>query len=722
MPATKTLPKCARETIERSIENATDEDPVVLWWDEGGYLNDIVEDASNSLGCEFRAAEQTPLELRADAPRDTTVWYVPRERTDEVDWFKDVEHTGGVIEQHIGTLAAQCFGNDRLQAATIRTAFEDADVDENAEEDERDQVAKTLYRELNGEGGLPSLQGLQTKIVLDGHDDPVQFVLENGAESLPNDADDLLQIRDLLVDNGVEAVGGETDERELVERTRRWAVAEWLVDEGLDESLLPEAYRPESTGGFSVPELRSVLNKTERAEEMANRYLDPDQQFWGDVLQGYDEPWELVECPVDASLEHLLWDEWMEAFDAGEHETCAMHAESRYERLQTTYGDVPWTEVWKQAIDIANLAHELETWKDRGDTGDVVGLYGDVEDGTWQIDNAVFNLIISGEPETKLPDDHPARATLDGVRSSLVETEYLDYLSDLGDLVVDQVNTESPFTGENHAHQFFHEEQEYLQSGQSVALFVIDALRFDLAHELAESIRNELPTLEVDEDSWVGTLPSDTKFGKAALTPGKPFTFNVRLRNGELVPERNGNHVTNHRREELLKNDGWSYITQDGDETGWSNTRVAYYWNDIDEAGEKELTDFESLFTDRIETLTDIICEKLEQGEWDRAYILTDHGFVSLPESTDIEDINPPNGAEEVTRRWVAGANVDGDSAGALLGEDSHLGYLDEETEINSLADPLQRYKKRGLSDARFYHGGVLPQEFVLNFVTITRE
>ena len=62
-----------------------------------------------------------------------------------------------------------------------------------------------------------------------------------------------------------------------------------------------------------------------------------------------------------------------------------------------------------------------------------------------------------------------------------------------------------------------------------------------------------------------------------------------------------------------------------------------------------------------------------------------------------------------------------GDARFEWLDEDSHLGYLDD-AKINLLADPIQRFRNQGLPDARFYHGGVLPQEFVLNFVTITQE
>jgi hypothetical protein len=718
MPATKTLPQCAEDAIDTAIADAADEDPVIIWWDEGGYLKDLVRNKSKQLGCSFHAAEVTPLELRADAPRDRTVWYVPQTRTDDVDWFRDVEHTGCVVEQHIGKLAARCFENDRLQAASIRTAYEDASAQE------REKVAQTLYQELSGEGGLPSLQGLQTKIVLDGHEDPVQFVLEHGEENLP-DGDDLIQIRDLLVDNGVTAVEGVTDAGPIVSRTRRWAVAEWLVDEGLDKSLLPTEYQPESSAGIGIsrPELRSVLSKTERPEELAQIYLDPKQRFWHDILRTYDDPWELAECPVDASLEHELWDAWTQSYHDGEYESCATQARQRRDRLSSTYGDVPWTDVWRQAVDVAELAAELETWEERGDAGDVVDLYGDVENGTWQIDNAVFNLIISGTPETALPEEHPATATLEDLRSTLVETRYLEYLTELGDLVVDQIAAGAPFVDENHAHQFFAEEQEHLQSGQSVALFIVDALRFDLAHQLAESIRRELPQLEVNEDTWVGTLPSDTEFGKAALTPGSKFSFSVDLEDGDLVPKRNGRRITNYRREELLKNDGWSYIMEDDDDkAGWSSTRVAYYWNDIDKTGEDELTNFETLFEDRIEAISQIICEKLDQGEWDRAYILSDHGFVSLPRHVDIDDIHPPDAAEKVTRRWVAGQNLSDDAPGVMLDESTQLGYLGDNTKFSALADPIQRFRNQGLPDARFYHGGVLPQEFVLNFVTITQE
>jgi len=314
---------------------------------------------------------------------------------------------------------------------------------------------------------LPSLQGLQTKIVLNGHDDPVQFVLEHGTRNLP-DGEGLLKIRDLLVDDGVTAVEGESDARTIVERTRRWAVAEWFVDEGLDKALLPQEYQPEPSTGFGVsrPELRSMLSKTERKGELANVYLDPDQRFWHDVLRSYDDPWELVDCPRRRLARTPA---------LGRVDPVVQRRRVRDVRVAgDTATRPPRRDVWRRSLDtgLGTGNRRRDARSRAGDLGgarrhtsDVVDLYGDVEDGTWQIDNAVFNLIISGEPEAGLPEEHPATATLDRLRSSLTESRYLEYLTDLGDLVVDQIEAGSPFVGEKHAHQFFAEEQEHLQSG-----------------------------------------------------------------------------------------------------------------------------------------------------------------------------------------------------------------------------------------------------------------
>jgi len=257
-----------------------------------------------------------------------------------------------------------------------------------------------------------------------------------------------------------------------------------------------------------------------------------------------------------------------------------------------------------------------------------------------------------------------------------------------------------------------------------VALFVIDALRLDLARKLADELREHVATLPADapefaieESVWLGTLPSETEFGKAALTPGEVRMFDISLVDGELQPLRNSRRVTTNRRESLLDSDGWT-ITRDEDD-GWQSTRVAYYKNDLDNIGEKELSDLEEMLSRRVETLAEFIGDKLEQGEWDQAYVLTDHGFVLLPHNVKPEKISRPPETTDSGRRWIAGDDVDGDSPGVLLDSSARLGYLD--ANVSVLSSPIKRFSKQGVGDARFYHGGLLPQEFVLDFISITQ-
>ncbi|RKD87671.1 BREX-5 system phosphatase PglZ [Halopiger aswanensis] len=729
MQATQTLPDAAKETIQREFDRAESSDPIVLWWDDGNYLEDIIQQACDELGIHLKVAEETPLELRANPVDGEQVWYVPhvKEPGDvegDYDWFRDVEHTGGEVKMSIEDLTVHAFERGQLDAWELKTATQ---ADDPAK---RREIARILHDQLTG-GQLPTLEQLRTQIVTGGYTDPVAFVLENGWGDIDDSPDTIEQMQDLLTSEGVDAVASEDEPVGIVTVTRRWAVAEWLIHAGADAKRFPREFRAETAGDHDLPELKSLLNNTTSASLLADRYLG--EMIWPDVVADVDDPWELADCIVDAALERRLWEEWHASFDAGDYVTCLERAEERYDALlgsedfrgtyRGAYGpDSPWTRTWEQASEIARLAHQLETW-DESAPDDVISLYADPDDGTWQIDNAVLNLVVAGEPESDLPDDHPATAALDDLRTQL-QSEYVEYLEDLGDLVTETVEAGAPFVDEDHSYQFFTKESDGLESGQTVALFVIDALRLDLARRLADELRDYVATLPsdapefaVDEDVWLGTLPSETEFGKAALTPGEIQMFDVSLVDGELQPLRNNRRVTTNRRESLLGGDGWTVTREEDD--GWQSTRVAYFKNDIDDIGEKELSDLEAMLARRVDSLAEFIGTKLEQGEWDQAYVLTDHGFVLLPDNASPEKISRPTEASDSGRRWIAGKDVDEDSPGVLLDSSSRLGYLD--ANVSVLASPLKRFRKQGLGDARFYHGGLLPQEFVLDFISITQ-
>jgi len=61
MQAKQTLPDAAKDTIRSEFDRAESSDPIVLWWDDGNYLEDIVKQACNELGIHLKVAEKTPL-------------------------------------------------------------------------------------------------------------------------------------------------------------------------------------------------------------------------------------------------------------------------------------------------------------------------------------------------------------------------------------------------------------------------------------------------------------------------------------------------------------------------------------------------------------------------------------------------------------------------------------------------------------------------------------
>jgi hypothetical protein len=145
------------------------------------------------------------------------------------------------------------------------------------------------------------------------------------------------------------------------------------------------------------------------------------------------------------------------------------------------------------------------------------------------------------------------------------------------------------------------------------------------------------------------------------------------------------------------------------------------YDKEIDEVGEGEIGDIERHFDDYVADLADAIRDRLDNKNWDRIYVTTDHGFVLLPEGTTTESV-PSNAQDaEVKYRRVAGPDVSDIDAGVHVpAHTSGLNYLD--TDLQLLVNPRQYFSKQGYSGARYYHGGLLPQECMLSFLEITNK
>ncbi|MCS4119180.1 BREX-5 system phosphatase PglZ [Salinibacter ruber] len=709
----------AEQVLRQHFKSAESPCTRVLWWDAGGHLRDVVRRACQERSVPF-VEQENPLALRrwvaeqGEAPHDEpdeVVWYVPNAPRGR-DWFRDVKHMGHVVEKSIEDLAADLYG---IKTWQLRISTTDRPVS--------NRLAAILLDNLRG-SSHPTLEQLQGRLVIQADEGIIEYLLRDGWEMLPTSSDDLETVRSLLRDRGVPELPSDEGPEALVEAVRRWAVAGWLSQAGVPDTAFPGAIA-ESDLGYAYRRLKAVLR-----EDLQSKVFGTYQRrYWDEIIDQVDDPWRLAQCPVDGALDERLWVEWEADFEAERFEACREHAAERADALREHTGrqgepvgkeTPPRIRVWSQAAALADLAHRYETWDQRD--APVHTLYADREEGSWQIDAAVRRIIVSGTPEEDLPSGHPARESLANHRERLVETEYLNYLRDLSDEMETALAQGDLVDGNlSSAVHFWSDHEKELGAGNEALFFYLDALRLDLARELGDQLQarsddsDELD-LNVEESTRLGVLPSETEFGMAAVLPGRPKSYEIRLDDGDLGAYRNGSPLNADKRRKLLEEEGWAVASSDP--SGWSQTRVAYYSKEIDDYGEASMQDIERRLAERVRTLADEIFDRIRKGDWNRAYVVTDHGFVLLPEDAQFEDLTPPGG--DVKRRRVAAEDLSDDGPGVLLtGErvPELFSYLS--SPVRLLLDPQHRFKKQGIPDSRYYHGGALPQECILSFLKI---
>lgn len=688
----------AERQLQQAFPEGVTSTERVVWWDDGGYLEGVVKAATDGMGIGFRAANGFPLELRTDAVAEEremdrpVVWYVD-EGKDGRDWFRDVRETGGEVSRSIEELTADLYEVNPWDIFDV----------ERHDAETRDRAANLIKKEFDTPG-TPQYNSLRERIITQGGGKLVDHLLREGWPEISRDAETVADIRSRLSDDVPIPDGADPDT--ITETVRRWAVAQSLHASGVDASHFPSGYG--DSGHSPLTDLLTMGGARAHADD----YLG--EAFWPDVIADLDDVWQYAECPVDRALDEALWDVWHERFESGELETCVSYAERRQAALSVYPESTGWRDLWSQCEHLARLQRQFQAWDDRDQGTDPFSRYADAEDGSWQIDHEVLRLQLTGAPETEVPATHPARGTLPGVRDELLTSEYREYLATLAEEVEASMQVGSPLIDKDPAYKWWTDHEEEFETAGTVAVFLIDALRFDLAQQLAEELTD---AFDVTRETRLSTLPSETKFGMAALTPGRAFRFSIGMENGTLsVSQGDRSLSTKQRRVEFLDEEGWAVPDDDGE---WGEERIAYYDKGIDEVGEGEIGEIEHHFDDYVTELAERIRDLLDDKNWDRVYVATDHGFVLLPDGTTTESVPSSTPGGEVKYRRVAGDDLSALDHGVHVSPQTPgLDYLD--TGLQLLVDPRQYFSKQGYSGGRYYHGGLLPQECMLSFLEIS--
>jgi hypothetical protein len=724
--ARQSLQERAASLLSDAFESTENPAPTVVWWDRGGHLREVLREACSSLdGVRWREASGLPLSLRRYTPEDAdvaAVWYVPEAKNGR-RWFKDLEETGGEIEYDIVGLAADVYGVARWELSAAE-----------APSSTMAEIAPILEEELT-RPHRPSLDELKEELLTRGHGSPFERLLitDWGQTSDPSTLD---QLRSQLRDEGVPDISEDDGPAKLAERCRRWVVALWLQEAGVDPDRFPDGYRADSS--LHTPQQR-LRDRMREADGRRTERLYLHERWWPDVVDSLKDPVRVASCPVDGSLDARLWEEWAELLEAGESEAAVTLARTRSDALAHVYPSdsddgVVHRQCWDQAVDIAEVAGLYETLADALELEPPTEVYCREEDGAWRVDAAVRRLVVGGEPERRPPDWSPGSEVLGTWRAEMTGARYLSHLQQLADRTQEAVADGSFFQETECVTGFWSADHHKgdLAAGQEVALIVVDGLRFDLAHELAGRLRSDLgpddggdgvegreeaQSWSVRTSRWRATVPSETEPGMGALLPGSTKALFVDVADGKLRARRSQRYLTADYRAELLEEEGLT-VTRDWKDD-WRGGRTAFLDSDIDQGGEAGFDRIEEHLDDCVDDLADRIAARLRQGGWEKAFVVTDHGFVLLPPGFGMEALDPPDEAEAVTRRYAAPAGRDEGYGVRLEPGAPGLEYL--ETSLRVLVHPQQRFSKRGLPDRRYFHGGLSPQESLLLFLEIER-
>ena len=273
--------------------------------------------------------------------------------------------------------------------------------------------------------------------------------------------------------------------------------------------------------------------------------------------------------------------------------------------------------------------------------------------------------------------------------------------------------------------------EPHVKNGKKTAYVLVDALRYEMARELFSELKGEH---EVDLSVAVGTVPTITEIGMAALMPGAESGARVvSVSKGKLGLEVGGT-VLSDRKSRIDQLKKWSdersvkmYETKVNNVfTASRKSKVAASIRDadlvlvtsqeIDEQGESDGGPTARLFMDEVLRLIPRAITALADMGCERIVLASDHGYIFADELDSDTKIDPPGGkTQDLHRRvWIGvGGSADNSFCRMPL---SRMG-LSDDLEV-AVPWGLGAFRVPGGASA-YFHGGMSPQELAIPVLTL---
>jgi uncharacterized protein (TIGR02687 family) len=272
---------------------------------------------------------------------------------------------------------------------------------------------------------------------------------------------------------------------------------------------------------------------------------------------------------------------------------------------------------------------------------------------------------------------------------------------------------------------FFKTEIEPLN--QKVVVFISDALRYEVAHELLSELHSDANNT-AKMKYMIASIPSKTNIGMAQLLPYGDLVYN----NGDISSSTISTEGLTNRNQILrrFKSDSlavqFSEISSNSQEKNreiFKNSVVYLYHDIIDSTGDKRSSERRTfdVVIDAIDEIKRLV--KKLHGSYNVAKVIitADHGFLYNDreiEDKDLESISDPNPMTSHNRYFITSSK-----------SQQSLGYsvpLSKTTAFNddvfvTIPHSVNRYRKQGVGH-QFVHGGGSLQEVVVPIIESSRK
>jgi hypothetical protein len=258
-----------------------------------------------------------------------------------------------------------------------------------------------------------------------------------------------------------------------------------------------------------------------------------------------------------------------------------------------------------------------------------------------------------------------------------------------------------------------------LEAGRRVAYLMVDALRYELARELAELLE---PDFEVELEAVCGTMPGITEVGMAALLPHAATGLAVRAGKRDGLEVAIGGEVLQGREDRiayLKRHAGAPVVALKLEDPKQFKSRlrkleagpvlVVVSSRELDQIAEEELTEARRYMDDVLAHVR-LALYLLAKAGIEYFVVATDHGYLFGEELAESQKIDAPGGSTALLHRrvWVGQG---GAASGSYLR--TALRKLGVESELE-IAVPWNLAGFKAGGSAAYFHGGLSPQELLL--------